>query len=211
MEANRLPLESLTGTDLIYYSVPFQAFVMVQYKMMECQGGSPPIFRLPSVQLDTEIARMAALSHSIAHLAAPGIPEGFRLHPGPFFIKFCPRLVFEPEDSGLAKGMYVPLKHFELLNGSNDLRQPRGGKGITFQNVGRHLDNTGFATLVSGGWIGTFPNQSSVIGATIDETLSAGRAAIVAIQTEIEQFADDEDGNDSAGEGAGGTDKDLPF
>jgi hypothetical protein len=205
--ANRLPLEQLTGTDLIYYNASFHSFVMVQYKMMECSTGGAAIFRLPSQQLEVEVRRMEALLQTIAHLEATEDPSGFRFNFNPFFLKFCPRLIFEPEDSGLSKGMYIPLGHFVLLARSGRIAQTRGGDGITYSNVGRYLDNTGFATLVAGGWIGTNQAQTAIVQEAIRETLTAGRAAVLAIHTnrEVHQTPKDEEAVPSDGS------DDLPF
>lgn len=55
--ANRLPLEQLSGADLIYFNENHRSFVMVQYKAME-NDDNGPIFRLPNAGLSKEIDRM---------------------------------------------------------------------------------------------------------------------------------------------------------
>ena len=58
--ANRLPLEELLGTDLIYYNEDFKCFIMVQYKVMEKERDKF-IFRLPNSQFSKEVSRMDSI------------------------------------------------------------------------------------------------------------------------------------------------------
>lgn len=184
--ANRLPLEQQTGTDLIYFSETYQSFVMVQYKAMEVEvdasGRSRPVFRLPNPQLAIEVRRMDVLVASLKECEANSTCNGFRLTDNPFFLKLCPRVVFDPDDIGLVPGMYLPLDYWKLLERHNEIRGPRGGLCVTFDNVGRHLDNTAFSTVVSKAWVGTTPSQSIVLRDAIRQTLESGRALALAVK-----------------------------
>jgi hypothetical protein len=182
--ANRLPLEQLTGADLIYYNEKYRAYVMVQYKMMENDRGAEPIFRLPNAQLDVEVARMEALLTSIGQASLPADAIDFRLSQNPFFLKLCPRVEFHPASTALSPGMYIPLGKWKLLAQSTSSVGRNGGRGITFGNVGRHFDNTSFATLIGSAWVGTAPNQSAAIEIAVRTTLANGRAAVIALSTE---------------------------
>src|SRR5262249_5972514 len=179
--ANRLPLEKLTGADLIYYNETFEAFVMVQYKAMEREGDEA-IFRLPNKQLDEELSRMDEVIKSIESASRPQSPAGFRLAWNPFFLKLCPRVDFQPDTESLSHGMYIPLDKWKLLTASDDLKGRRGGRGATFANVRRHFDNTAFAMLVGKAWIGTTPTQSQSIAEAVRATVATGRAAVIAIR-----------------------------
>jgi len=107
--ANRLPLEQQTGADLVYYNETYRSFVMVQYKAMD-QGSDGAVFRWrPADQLEDEIARMDAMLEQLNRVAKDASPGSFRLHTNPFFLKLCPKVVFNPDDKGLFKGMYLPL------------------------------------------------------------------------------------------------------
>lgn len=180
--ANRLPLEKLTGADLIYFNETYQSFVMVQYKAMEQEQGEEAIFRLPNNQLDVEIERMDAVVLELSAAGTLAVADGFRFTWNPFFLKLCPRLTFHPDSTSLSSGMYLPLEKWKLLAASQQIVGPKGGRGITFKNVRRHLDNTSFAMLVAGGWVGTTPGQSEPIASAIRETISSGRAAVIAIR-----------------------------
>jgi len=183
--ANRLPLEELLGTDLIYYNEDFKCFIMVQYKVMEKERGKF-FFRLPNLQFSKEIARMDAIIQSLKSTNGNGVIDDYRFNENPFFIKICPRLEFDPDNVGLSTGMYIPLDYIKMLEYDNCIEGERGGKAITYKNVGRYLDNTGFKTIIEGGWIGTNQNQSLLIREIIKDTLENGKTAILAIKKKLE-------------------------
>jgi hypothetical protein len=197
--ANRLSLEEQTGTDLIYFNETYQSFVMVQYKAMERadrKSGIPLyLYRLPDSQLKEEIDRMDALLGALRACASNTDIGGFRLTENPFFLKLCPRLVFNPDDVGLVPGMYLPLDYWKLLENDSGIKGPKGGLRITYENAKRHFDNTSFTTIVSKAWIGTTPSQSQVLQDVIRATLETGKAVTIAIKPKksAEPHADDEE------------------
>lgn len=192
--ANRLPLEEQTGTDLIYFNETYQSFVMVQYKAMEREDGPNgvphAVFRLPSQQLTEEITRMDALLATIQACPANTSHDGYRLTENPFFLKLCSRLVFNPDDIGLVPGMYLPLDYWKLLVQSPGIPGPRGGLRVTFENAGRHLDNSSFTMIVSKAWVGTTPSQSDVLKEVIRQTLETGKAVAIAVKPKKSLAAD---------------------
>jgi len=183
--ANRTPLEMQTGTDLLYFNATYESFVFVQYKVMEKQrasGRPEAIYRLPNAQLAAEIRRMDALLAQISSAGKPADRHGFRLHENPFYLKLCPRIIFNPDDVSLTPGMYVPLEQWRFIEKDRDLVGPRGGRAISYRNVGRYLDNTGFSDLVRDAWIGTTPPQSAIVGPLIQTVLSEGKAVVIAVK-----------------------------
>jgi len=184
--ANRLPLEEQTGTDLIYFNETYQSFVMVQYKAMERadrKSGIPLyLYRLPDAQLKEEIDRMDVVLGALKTCAPNTDIGGFRLTENPFFLKLCPRLVFNPDDVGLVPGMYLPLDYWKLLENNPGIKGPKGGLRITYENAKRHFDNTAFTTVVSKAWVGTTPSQSQVLQDVIRTTLETGKAVAIAIK-----------------------------
>ena len=181
--ANRLPLEEQSGTDLIYFNETFHSFVMVQYKAME-KGTDEQVGYRPSNDrnLVKEIARMDALLASIQACAPNRSHDGYRLTDNPFFLKLCSRLVFNPDDIGLVSGMYLPLDYWKLLVQSPRVQGPRGGLRVTFENAGRHFDNSSFTTIVSKAWVGTTPSQSDVLREAIRQTIETGKAVAIAVK-----------------------------
>ena len=197
--ANRLPLEEQTGTDLIYYNETYQSFVMVQYKAMERadrKSGIPLyLYRLPDTQLKEEIDRMDAVLGALEVFAPNTDIGGFRMTENPFFLKLCPRLVFNPDDVGLVPGMYLPLDYWKLLENDPGIKGPKGGLRITYNNAKRHLDNTSFTMVVSKAWVGTTPSQSQALRDLIRTILNTGKAVAVAIKPKksVELRDDDEE------------------
>lgn len=185
--ANRLPLEKQTGTDLIYFNETYQSFVMVQYKAMESEdreiGPAQAVFRLPNSQLKEEVDRMNAVLGALKGCGPSRDIDGFRLTENPFFLKLCPRLVFNPDDVGLVPGMYLPLDYWKLLENDPGIMGPRGGLRITYENAKRHFDNTSFTNVVAKAWVGTTPNQSKVLQDVIRTTLETGKAVAIAIKS----------------------------
>ena len=181
--ANRLPLEEQTGTDLIYFNETFQSFVMVQYKAMQKGTDGRAEYRPSSDRnLAKEITRMNTLLAAIQACPANTAHDGFRLTENPFFLKLCSRLIFNPDDIGLVPGMYLPLDYWKLLVQSPGIAGPRGGLRVTFENAGRHFDNSSFTAIVSKAWVGTTPSQSDVLREAIRQTLETGKAVVIAVK-----------------------------
>lgn len=181
--ANRLPLEEQLGVDLIYYNETFSCFIMVQYKAMEKEGDDA-VYRFPNVQLTKEISRMNSVLSELSKLPTNDEADGYRLNENPFFLKVCPRIVFDPDNIGLVKGMYLPLDYWALLSKHSTMEGPKGGKRLSYKNVRRYLDNTDFTTIASGGWVGTNIRQSKLLEIAIRSTLESGRAAVFAVKKE---------------------------
>jgi hypothetical protein len=184
--ANRLPLEELIGTDLIYYNEDFKCFIMVQYKVMEKENDKF-VFRLPNAQFAEELARMDSVMDRLKKMSSTEDLDDFRINNIPFYIKICPRIEFQPDNVGLSSGMYIPIDYLKLLQDDNSILGSKGGRAITYDNVGRYLDNTAFKTIIEGGWIGTNHNQSQVLEQIIRDILENGRTAVLAIKKKMEK------------------------
>lgn len=199
--ANRMPLEELLGTDLIYFNEDFNCFIMVQYKVMEKENNTY-VFRLPNRQLDEEIARMESIGSMLNKYKNSGSIDDFRFNSEPFFIKFCPRLDFDPDNAGFSKGIYIPLKYLQILQNDYSIIGKRGGKSISYENIGRYLTNTDFKTIIEGAWIGTNESQSNVLEQVIKSTLEKGKAVVYAIKRALtekekwEQYKEEYDETD---------------
>src|SRR6202035_2609008 len=146
--ANHLPLEEQTGADLIYYNEAYHSFIMVQYKAME-EGSDGPEFRWQlNDKLADEIQRMDSLLSVLNGMPEDRSIGSFRLHDNPFFLKLCPRIIFNPDDKGAFKGMYIPLELWKCLASDPITEGPRGGRVLTYKNAGRWLSNSDFISLV---------------------------------------------------------------
>jgi hypothetical protein len=180
--ANRLALEKQTGTDLIYYNETYRSFILVQYKAMESASGEGAYFKLPNKQLTKEIARMDAITALLKKCPTCAEPSRFRLIGNPFFLKFCSRTIFNPDDVKLLPGMYLPLDYWTQLASDKSMLGPRKGRRLTYENVGRSLNKRTFITLVAQAWIGTTPDQSSVLSDLFREIMTEGRAVALAVK-----------------------------
>jgi hypothetical protein len=184
--ANRLPLEEQTGADLIYFNETYRAFVMVQYKAMEERGDNGPEFRWQDGdQLSEEISRMDALLAEISKIPVGDDPNGYRLNSNPFFLKFCSRMVFNPDDKGLFPGLYLPLDLWKSLSASGRLKGPKEGNCLSYANVGRRLSNTEFSSLVANSWVGTTISQSTLLERIIREILASGKTVTFAVKRTV--------------------------
>ncbi|MDX2287249.1 MAG: hypothetical protein NW217_00290 [Hyphomicrobiaceae bacterium] len=180
--ANRLPLEQQTGADLIYFNEAYRSFAMVQYKAME-KGTDQHEFRWTTGdQFCEEIARMEAIVAQLKAIPPSADPDGFRFSDNPFFLKFCPRVVFNPDDAGLFKGIYLPLDLLKRGETAGRFKGVRGGNVITYENVGRRINNTDFVALIANSWVGTSVEQSAILEALIRNVLTAGKTITMAIK-----------------------------
>lgn len=182
--ADKLPLEQVTGTDLIYYREETKAWVLVQYKRMTEESAESGLGYRPDAQLDEELKRMALIT---VPDSGPDSLADARLSPEAFYIKLVEPDIRRPEGNKLAKGLYFPLSLFELVRASPAVKGPRGGVRIGWRNAGRYLDNSEFITLLKGSWIGSRGQASEVIQAVISAALEHGRAAVLAIDECVPQ------------------------
>ncbi|MBK3801837.1 hypothetical protein GAY33_21930 [Azospirillum brasilense] len=179
--ANKLPLELQTGADLIYYNEMFHSFILVQYKPMEKE--SEFVFRWQDRdQLAEEISRMDQILDELKRTPQDSTPSSFRLNENPFFLKICPRFTFNPDDKGLFSGMYLPLDYWKRISTDTATIGPKGGRQLTFENVGRHISNSDFISIVGGAWIGTTIPQSAVLSKVIRAVLETGKTVVFAVK-----------------------------
>lgn len=180
---NRTRVEHATGADLLYFHEQCNAWTLVQYKSMERDDGAPDkraIYR-PDTTFDSELQRMVDFRQQVpdAWSSADG-PNAYRLSGDGFFFKLCSRIQLEVLSDTLLPGMYLPREFMSSVLDDPDSRGVRGGRILTFENVGRHLTNTLFAELVREGWIGTRGVSSEKIAQIVRDALLANRAVSVA-------------------------------
>lgn len=78
---------------------------------------------------------------------------------------------------------HAPLVHFVVCGRKvTHIKCPHGGRRGTFENVGRHFDNSAFTTVVAKAWVGTTPSQSAVLASAIPQTLQTGKAIAIAVK-----------------------------
>lgn len=184
LNANRTAMEKVLGVDLIYVNHAYRSFVMVQYKRMTRKKGQDWEFR-PDGQFDEELMRMQSLVGVWPEGATINQPFEYRLHTGPFYFKFVPATVQDAFSTKPLSGMYLPLDYWQILENSPDLTGPRGGKRVTFNNVGRHMTTTDFVRLMQRGWIGShialFDDLAELVLSNLYGTQLGGNSIILAV------------------------------
>lgn len=177
---NRQRIEDDLGVDLVYLNDAFDAWTLVQYKLLEDQfetrGG---IYRVDPA-FEKALRRMNRFRASE--------PDDWRIKNGHgsyrlcgdgFYFKLCRRVQVEPRSNELLPGMYLPRLFIEAALADSTFSGPQGGRVISSENVARHLTNTLFANLVRDGWIGTRETSSSQIRAFLTESLSDRRSLVL--------------------------------
>jgi hypothetical protein len=175
--------ETKLGVDLIYWRQEPNAFVLVQYKRLLKDGSTWRYWPSSDPNFKKEIDRMHSVLQAIGALPAPAeVHSDFRLMANPFFFKFCPAIQGTRRPEELIKGMYVPLRFWELLEADGVLTGPKGGVSITHQSAPRWINNTLFADLVADAWVGTAGGASQFITDLIRSSLGLGKAVIVGVE-----------------------------
>ncbi|WP_442753273.1 hypothetical protein ACNHKD_09660 [Methylocystis sp. JAN1] len=191
--ANKQPLETQLGVDLIYVNETFKSVVFVQYKMFAGVDGEEG-YR-PDKQLDEEIARMDAAAAKLAAVADDTSCDGYRLGTDPFFLKFCSKLLSH-DAKGHVPGIYLPLSYWKRLVETPAANGKRGGKIVYAETFGRrHITPTHFIDMVGRGWVGTSALQTDVLVPYLKAAIDGKRGVVLAIET-ITTTSDDVDADE---------------
>lgn len=180
---NRTPIEKSLGVDLLYWNEYFDAWTLVQYKMMERGPSSDrgePAYR-PDDAFDEALQKMDSFrKKSPDEWTSPRKSTEYRLCGDGFYFKLCSRVQLEVLSEALLPGMYLPRQFVVAALEESSVQGPRGGRLITFENTGRHINNTIFASLLRDGWIGTRGVSSFAIAKIMHESLAAHKAVVIA-------------------------------
>lgn len=172
--ANKLPLETMLGVDLIYVNETRGNIVMIQYKMLKEEKGKDWTFR-PDKQFNAEIARMKIPP-------AEGIKNDYRLHPGPFFFKFVKRKVVNDSQ----QAFLLSLDHVIQVMNSSQSTGKKGGVRMSYQRLdGTYLREADVIGLIRSGYVGTHRVQTEALSVLIDEVARGNRALVLAWQAGI--------------------------
>jgi hypothetical protein len=183
LNANRTRVEQALGVDLLYYHHRYGSYVMVQYKLMTDEHDTGDLgYRPGGEAYETEMQRIREF---IRQHPDPGADEelgSYRLHSGAFYMKICAKAVLDLASPSLMSGMYLPLDYWEAFCTSSHIRGRRGGRKITYRNVGRYMDNGLFVGLVQAGWIGSRGSVSDTVTLVLN-SLHLGKSVVAAISS----------------------------
>jgi hypothetical protein len=176
MNANRTPIESTLGVDIIYYDYKNRSYIFVQYKRLVEESNSfvyRPI-RDGNYQKDIDLMSMFEAKMKLSNC---GNFDDYKLNNEIFYFKLCKekQAVYSKD---LCLGMYLTKEHFLGLGEM----QKKVNKAITysFENVKRYLNNTVFIELVQSGLIGTKIENEKIISEIISELITSGKSLILA-------------------------------
>lgn len=181
LNANRTKIENTLGVDLIYYHHSFRSFTMVQYKRLV--GHPAPVYRPDA---DSSYANEVQRMRRFLLDSKPATGEdlvSYRLDAKPFFFKFCTS-VHDGHWSRMLPGIYMPLELWDLFIASHEARGPRGGLCVGYDNASRRLNNSEFARLVRGGWVGSCGVDSERVNRIVETELASDKSIIAAIHDE---------------------------
>ena len=169
INVNRKELERVHGVDLVYYDEITDQATAVQYKRLKYelivgrQGESKWVFRR-NEELERQLQLMDYPSRP-----SPVCLGDWRISPCPTYFKFIKDNIFDPDDAGLLKGMYVPSDYLALgIKDGSFNTGVKGGFEITYTNT-RYLSRSVFVELVRKGWIGTSRTDKSDLGKVVAE------------------------------------------
>ncbi|OCJ08621.1 hypothetical protein A6U86_27280 [Rhizobium sp. AC27/96] len=195
--ANKRPLETLLGIDLIYFNQLQKSLVMVQYKMMEPQPrgrhtevrGKHSFEELDEkewiVPIDDQFEAELKLMESYDRDLAPA--GDYRLNSSAFFLKLVKRYA-----STSTSSVMLSLGHFNHLRESGVFKGPRDGFWLTYSGLrNQYLRTDAFVELVRSGYIGSRGATTDHLYALIDAAMDGGRGAVAAIQTSIKESGHD--------------------
>lgn len=173
--ANRRKLEEAFGVDLIYVNLFHRSAVLVQYKMLEPQGGrdgpSDWVYRE-----DKHLQKQLQTMRLFKHTGGPG--NGFRLSSEAFFFKFVRR-----RESHASTNILLPLAHFEQILATPESRTVGGNLRVSYKGLdGRYMRQTAFVDLLRAGYIGTNVSTTEHLQALIRGVLSGDDSLVVAVQ-----------------------------
>lgn len=181
--ANKLPLETMLGVDLIYINETRGNVVMVQYKMLEedkkGSGNRDWLFR-PDKQLRDEIARMQLPD-------VRGSLTDYRLSRNPFFFKFVKRKV--ADDSH--QSFLVSLDHLIQILAAPETKGPKGGIRLSYEALdGTYLREADMLGLIRSGYVGTHRAETEALATIIAEVAKGNRAVVLAWQQKVQSGGD---------------------
>lgn len=195
--ANKLPLETQLGVDLVYVNETMKSVVFVQYKMFAGADGEDG-YR-PNDQLAIEIARMDVAAATLVEVAADESCDGYRFGSDPFFLKFCSKLLSHDTGSHVPD-IYVPVSYWKRLIKAVTGKGKKGGTVVHAETFGRrYFTPTHFIEMVARGWAGTSALQTDVLAPYLKDMLAGKKGVVLAIKSLLPVNPTDENENEDEG------------
>ncbi|HEX2601046.1 MAG TPA: hypothetical protein VHL32_02950 [Gemmatimonadaceae bacterium] len=84
-------------------------------------------------------------------------------------------------------GARPPLEYWRRLEEDPVTESLWEGRAVSYDTVGRYLDNETFAYRFLGGWIGTTGTQTKVLDPIVREIVATGRTVTIAVKRHLTQ------------------------
>lgn len=183
INANRKPLERATGVDLVYFHRKYEAFTMVQYKMMDnVDSKSNQYYNPKQKSHDDELERMCQLQSLLNKESKGSCLNEYRFSDCPIFFKLCKKLQLKGDDGGIAPGAYITLDQWKLLLEDESTKGKNGGTQIGYHTLNRrYMRRQSFIELIQSGLIGTQASGSEKLGLFIQAAVENGHSVMYAI------------------------------
>lgn len=179
VNVNRKPLEKALGVDLLYWDRLADSYTLLQYKRLErTSGGSTESdderwWYTRQGELVEQLGRMSGLETRPANSA-----DDWRIVQNPFWFKFVRTDAFDPNDTQVLRGMYIPSEYLRVGIDAGSFRGPRGGFRIGYGNA-RYVPRSPFVELVRRGYSGSTSAASAEILALIATLSRSGEVVVV--------------------------------
>ncbi|MCA7965547.1 hypothetical protein [Burkholderia cenocepacia] len=181
------PLETALGVDLLIYLADLASLVMIQYKCCENKNSEWAYRANRQFHDQMESMRQAEIafeqmrnSRVNGHHAPEALMHQSRLCTAPFYVKFCKRLPLQRQDGELCDGRLLRRADVATLLELKETQGPRFGKIVKYDSIPRHMSNSDFSGLVSGGWIGTSHLRPEDLSAVIGRLLETSSRVVLA-------------------------------
>jgi hypothetical protein len=176
--ANKLPLETMLGVDLVYINETRGNVVMVQYKMLEEDKKAKGDWHFrPDKQLRDEIARMKIPAIQAA-------TSDYRLSRNPFFFKFVKRKIVDDSH----QSFLVSLDHLNHILASPAAKGPRGGVRMSYDALGgTYLREADIVGLIRSGYVGTHGAETTALATILDAVAKGNKAVVLAWQRKVQE------------------------
>jgi hypothetical protein len=184
---NVSPQENSTGADLVYVRRDPDAFVLVQYKLLDLLGDGRLVFR-PDGRLDNQVARMLTLENTPRGAVSANDINTYRLGGGFSFVKFVSPVAARQKRPGeLVPGFYFPSEYTRRLLIKPDTG-PKGGV-VYFVEDHRHISPETFARLVRDTWVGSTGDATTLLRELLN-LRDSNADLVLAVDEPIETKAD---------------------
>ena len=187
---DKKPLETLLGIDLLIYLQLYDAYILIQYKMMQkSKRADERWYYTTDAHMQKQLATMKRVVSSIPPPASGPMPiRDWRLNEEAFFWKFCESTRDSDADGALVHGITLCRTHLESFLALPASAGPNGGRRVGYGNCQRYLTTTQFVDLAQAGWIGGGPGMRHTMEDILAANQQGGRQVLLTAVSQARQL-----------------------